>query len=241
MGLEAGLRGIDLDAFCREAPVWRFGPGRADVVGCDVRINLRALAARLGQSELLAAGNAARVGAALAQRLLKSFLHLPAGARYRHFVHVPADLLALPDTWALLEELPAASRSLLVLSLELNPARQQDLAAQAGMLAEIGVSLCLAGVDFAVRPSAPLPAGVAWLRGPVTPALDPLAAEAVLATLVPAQLIADVGEDAAALQVALEVGFLHAAGPAAEAAAHRPPGGAARPGPHRPDWRPAAS
>lgn len=227
-GPEAGLRGLDLDAFCREAPVWRFGPGRARVAGCDVCINLRALAARLGQAELLAAGNAARVGAALAQGLLKSYLHPQEAMRYRHFVHLPAALLALPETWALLDELPAVSRSMLVLTVAMPTARPQDLAAVVGRLAELGMCVCLAGVDFAAPPPGHLPGGIRWVRGKVTAALDPLRAEAALGEFAPAQAIAEPGEDAEALQLALEVGFEHAVGPAADAAARRPPRLAAR-------------
>ncbi len=240
-GPEAGLRGIDLDAFCRESPVWRFGAGRAEVAGCDVGINLRALAGRLGQPELLAPGNASRVGAALAQGLLKSFQHPQAAQRYRHFVHVPAVLLTLPETWALLDELPAASRATLVLTVAMSVSRQRDLAAVVGLLADMGISVCLSGVDFAALPFAHLPAGVAWLRGKVTVALDPLQAEATLAALAPAQGIAETGEQEAALQLALEVGFLHAVGPAAEAAARQHHGSADRGMPHRPEGFPAGS
>ncbi len=242
---EAGLRGIDLDAFCRESPVWCFGPGRAEVAGCDVGVNLRALAGRLGQPELLAPGNASRVGAALAQGLLKSFQHPQAAQRYRHFVHVPAVLLTLPETWALLDELPAASRATLVLTVAISVARRQDLTAVVGLLADMGISVCLAGVDFAAVPFARPPAGVAWLRGKVTTSLDPLRVEATLAAVAPAQGIAETGSEDAALQLALEVGFLHAVGPAAEAAAHLHHGTPDRilphrPEPHRPDGNPSA-
>ncbi len=231
-GIEAGLRGLDLDAFCREAAVWHFGPGRPAVVGCDVCINLRALAGRLGQPELLAPGNASRVGAALAQGLLKSFQHPQEGQRYRHFVHVPAVMLTLPETWALLDALPVSSRSTLVLTMAMSLAHQQDLAAVIGLLAEMGISVCLSGIDFAALPFARLPAGVDWLRGKVTAALDPLRTEAMLTALAPAQVIAETGEADTALQFALEVGFLYAVGPAAEAAAHRPLGMCARPMPN---------
>lgn len=227
-GLEAALRGLDLDAFCRESPVWRFGPGRAEVVGCDVCINLRSLAGSLGHPELLAPDNATRVGAALAQGLLKSFQHPQGAQRYRHFVHVPPILLTLKETWALLDGLPASSRATLVLTVTMSVPRSRELAALLGLLAEIGVSVCLAGVDFAALPFERLPAGVAWIRGRVTPALDPLRTEAALAVLAPAQVIAEPGEEAAALQFALEVGFQHAVGPAAEAAAHRHHGAAGR-------------
>ena len=222
-GLEAGLRGIDLDAFCREAAVWQFAGGRARVAGCDVCINLRALAARLGQAELLAAGNAARVGEALAQGLLKSFMRPPDTMRYRHFVHVPAALLALPETWALLDQLPAVSRSMLVLTVTMRLARLAELAAVVGRLTEMGVCVCLSGVDFAILPHERLPAGVGWLRGKVTTALDPLHTEAMLLALAPAQAIAEPADDESALRFALEVGFQHAVGPAAEAAARHPP------------------
>ncbi len=238
-GVEAGLRGLDLDAFCRESAVWHFGPGRPVVAGCDVCINLRALAGRLGQPELLAPGNATRVGAALAQGLLKSFQHPQAAQRYRHFVHVPALLLTLPETWALLDALPASSRSTLVLTVALNVARTQELADVVGLLAEMGISVCLSGVDFAAVPLAHLPPGVGWLRGRVTAALDPLRTEATLTALAPAQLIAETGEADTALQFALDVGFQHAVGPAAESAACRPHGIADRPMPHRPELRPA--
>jgi hypothetical protein len=238
-GIEAGLRGLDLDAFCRESAVWHFGQARPAVVGCDVCINLRALAGRLGQPELLAPGNASRVGAALAQGLLKSFQYPHDVPRYRHFVHVPAILLTLAETWALLDALPASSRSTLVLTVAMSLAHRQDLAAVVGLLSEMGISVCLSGVDFAAMPFARLPAGVAWLRGKVTAALDPLRTEAMLTALAPAQVIAETGEADTALQFALDVGFLHAVGPAAEAAAHRPLGMSARTLPHRPEIRPA--
>lgn len=239
-GLGAALRGLDLDAFCREAPVWRFGPGRPQVVGCDVRINLRALAAQLGQSELLAAGNAAWVGEVLARGLLKSFLHPADTLRYQHFVHVPAALLDLPGTWALLDQLPAVSRSALVLTVAMRPERPQALAVVAGHLADMGIRVCLAGVDFATVPRGRLPAGVTWLRGKVTSALDPMLAQATLMALAPAQAIAEPDEDAAALRLALEVGFLHAVGPAAEAAARRPPGFSGRTLSRQRELQPAA-
>lgn len=238
--LEDALRGLDLDAFCREAPVWRFGPGRPQVAGCDLCINLRALAARLGQSELLAADNAARVGEVLAQALLKTFLHPADTLRYQHFVHVPAGLLAMPQTWALLDKLPAVSRAALVLTVTMRMARVQDLATVVGQLAEMGVGVCLAGVDFTAIPAGRLPAGVTWLRGKVSAAFDPLQTEAALMALAPAQAISEPGEDAEALQFALEVGFTHAVGPAAEAATQRPPGQAARKLPHRPELHPLA-
>ena len=225
---QSGLRGLDLDAFCRKSPVWRFGPGRAQVVGCDVRINVHSLAERLGQSELLASGNAARVGEALAHGLLKSFLHPADTLRYRHFVHVPPALLNLPETWALLDQLPAVSRAALIMTVTARPERPQDLAFVAGQLADPGISVCLSGVDFTAVPRTRLPAGVIWMRGKVTTALDALAMEATLTTLAPAQAIAEPADDPAALQLALDVGFLHAVGPAAEAAARRPIGFAGR-------------
>jgi hypothetical protein len=233
-GLEAALHGIDLEAFRREAPIWRFGTGRAEVVGCDVRINVRALAKRLGQPDLLAPANAARVSAALAEGLLKSFLHPQAALRYRHFVHVPAGLLALPGTWALLDGLPVASRYTLVLTLSLNRARQRDLDAVIRPLAEMGVCVCLAGIDFATMPFARVPPGVVWLRGPVTPATDLLRAEAALAALAPVQAIAEPGEEELALQIALAAGFLHTAGPAADEASQRLHG---HPGSMAPRWQ----
>ena len=156
-------------------------------------------------------------------------------------MHVPAGLLALPETWALLDQLPAVSRSALVLTVAIPLTRLPDLAALLARLAEMGVCVCLAGVDFAAMPHRRLPAGVAWLRGKVTSALDPLQTEATLAALAPAQAIAEPGEDEAALQFALEVGFVHAVGPAAEDAARRPPGLARRAPPRRPELHPLAS
>lgn len=238
--LEAGLHGIDLDAFCRESAVWRFGPEGAEVVGCDVGVNLRALAGQLGQADLLAPGNASRVGAVLAQGLLKSFRHPQAVHRYRHFVHAPAILLTLPETWALLDALPAGSRSTLVLTLAVSLTGQQNLAAVVGLLAEMGISVCLSGVDFAAMPFTRPPAGVAWVRGKVTAGLDPLWTEATLSALAPAQVIAEPCASDEALRFALDVGFLHAIGPAAEAAALRPAGSPGRPMAHRRDACPAA-
>ena len=66
-GFAAQLRGLDLNAHWRESPVWRFGGSGGEVIGSDVRVNLRAVSERLRMPALVEPANEAPAAAALAQ------------------------------------------------------------------------------------------------------------------------------------------------------------------------------
>jgi hypothetical protein len=219
-GIAAQLRGLDLDAYWRESPVWRFDEHRAEVIGCDVRVSLRALSVRLGLPDLLAPANKAPVAAALAQALLRSFLHPQITGHNKLFVRVPSVLLASPETWRLLEALPATALNALVVVLGSSLHDDIGLPGLVAHLQDVGVSACLAGADWSHGRSVQPPEGLAWIRGPVGSGMDILRVEAALSGAGAVRAIAEIGADPASLRIALAAGFCYATGTGVAAAAH---------------------
>jgi hypothetical protein len=219
-GIAAQLRGLDLDAYWRESPVWRFEEHRAAVIGCDVRVSLRALSVRLGLPDLLAPANKAPVAAALAQALLRSFLHPQITGHNKLFVRVPSVLLTSPETWRVLEALPASALSTLVMVLGPSLPDEIDLRGLVARLRDVGVAACLAGIDWSVGRAVQAPEGVAWVRGPVGGGMDILRVEAAVAGAGPVRAIAEIGADPVSLRIALAAGFCYATGTGVAAAAH---------------------
>ena len=191
------LRGLDIDAHGRESPVWKFDGARGEVIGSDVWVSLRTVSERLRMPDLALPANEAAATAAVAQALMRSFVSSRNTRAGQTFVEVPAALLASPATWHLFSSLPGATLGRL--TVVLRASCDIDMDSLVWQMGEIGVAVCITGVDWPGSARLRLPDGVAWVRGNVTSGMDITRLKEALSCQ-PARAIADIGTDVAALE-----------------------------------------